>query len=226
MNCEGYRDKLIDALASGESVSGGEVVAHLRVCAECKKFYETQVRLFGAIDSGVRAVVNESVPASLLPRVRARMKEVQMAGTNWKLSWNVVAVAGVVVLAALGFVARREPRPTAVLVETAAGARIVPGKITRVLAPEKAEHPIIRRRHRESEEPYSNTESPNCSSEVLVPGEERVGYEQYIRTVRAGSRSPAKETKFVDPIEIATQEIAQLQIQKLEMNSLAEEARE
>jgi len=35
--------------------------------AECKKFYESQVHLsLGAIDSGVRAVVNETVPASIV----------------------------------------------------------------------------------------------------------------------------------------------------------------
>jgi hypothetical protein len=53
-----------------------------------------------------------------------------------------------------------------------------------------------------------------------------MGYEQYVRTVRVGSRSLAKEAKFVDPIEIPPQEIAQLRIEKLELNSLAEEAQE
>jgi hypothetical protein len=171
-------------------------------------------------------MVNEGVPASLLPGARARMEEVQTARTNWKRSWNVAALAAVVVLAALGFMARREPKPTAVPVETAASARIAPEKMTRVLAPEKTVHPVARRSRRERGEPFSNTESATASAEVLVPAEERAGYQHYIQTVRAGSRSLAKEAKFVDPIEIAPQEISQLQIKKLELNSLAEEAQE
>ncbi len=226
MSCERYRDKLVDALASGEGAPGGEIATHLRVCSDCRGFYEAQRLLFGAIDSGVRVVMNEAVPPSLLPGVRARMEEVQVAGTDWKFSWNVLAAAAVVALAALGFVARHEPRTTPVLVETAASAGIVPGKIAKVPATEKAGHPTIRRSHKESGESYPSTESANASSKVLLPAEERVGYEQYIRTVRAGSRSPAREAKFVDPIEIVPQEIAQLEIQKLEMNSLGEEARE
>jgi len=76
MSCEGYRGKLIDALASGERSLAGDAAAHLRTCAECMSFYEAQVHLFRAIDSGVRAMVNEVMPASLLPRVRARVGEI------------------------------------------------------------------------------------------------------------------------------------------------------
>jgi hypothetical protein len=226
MNCEGYRDRLIDALASGESSLAGDVAAHLRGCAECKGFYEAQVNLFGAIDSGVRAMVNESVPGSLLSGVRARIGEAQTARTDWKISWSLAALATVVVLMAVGFTARRGPRPTGVPVETAASARTVSEKTTRDLPPEEAVHPVVRRSRGESGELFSNTESATASSEVLVPAGELAGYEQYIRTVRVGNRSLAKEVKFVDAIEIAPQEIAQLQIKKLEMNSLAEETQE
>jgi hypothetical protein len=226
MSCEGYRDKLVDALAGGESSLAGDVLAHLRVCAECKRFYEAQVHLFGAIDSGVRAMVNEAVPPSLIPGARARIGDVQTAGTDWKLSWNVAALAAAVVLVAVSFMARRGPRTTAVPHETAASARTASEKITRALAPEKAVHPVVRRSRRESGELFSNTESETASSEVQVPAEERTGYEQYVRTVRVGNRFLAKEVRFVDPIEIPPQEIAQLQIEKLEMNSLAEEAQE
>jgi RNA polymerase sigma-70 factor (ECF subfamily) len=226
MKCEGYRDKLIAALASGESSPADDVAAHLRTCAECKKFYEAHVHLFGAIDSGVRAMVNEAVPASLLSEVRERMEEVQAARANWKLSWSVAGLAAAVVLVAVGFMARRGPRPTAVPLETVASARPTSEKITRVLAPEKAVHPVVRWSHRTRGEPFSNPESVTSSPEVLVPAEERAGYEQYIRTIRVGNKALAKDANFTDPIEIAPQEIAQLQIKKLELTSITEETQE
>jgi hypothetical protein len=64
------------------------------------------------------------------------------------------------------------------------------------------------------------------SPEVLVPAEERAGYEQYIRTIRVGNKALAKDANFTDPIEIAPQEIAQLQIKKLELTSITEETQE
>jgi hypothetical protein len=102
MSCEGYRDKLIDALASGASVLGGELAAHLRACAECKKFHEAQAHLFGAIDSGLLAMVNETVPASLLPRVRAGLDE-QGATRRARIpAWSFAAVIAAVAIVAVG----------------------------------------------------------------------------------------------------------------------------
>jgi len=98
MNCERYQDKLIAALASGEKSLDLDVAAHLRACAECGKFYEAQVQLFQAIDSGLRAVVNERMPASLLPGVRAQIAAKRMAG-SWFLT--LVPVAGIVMVALL-----------------------------------------------------------------------------------------------------------------------------
>jgi hypothetical protein len=98
MSCEGYRDRLIDALAGGEGSLGGDMAAHLRECAECKKFYEAQVHLFGAIDSDVRAMVNVAVPASLLPGACARIEKTRMA---WAWVPWVVPAAGVAMVALL-----------------------------------------------------------------------------------------------------------------------------
>jgi hypothetical protein len=102
MKCEGYRDKLVDALAGGEGALGGELAGHLRACAECKKFHEAQVHLFEAIDSGVRAMVNETVPASLLPGVRARMGERAFTRHAWIPGWSFAAVITAVAILATG----------------------------------------------------------------------------------------------------------------------------
>jgi hypothetical protein len=98
MNCEGYRDRLVEALASGENPLVADVATHLRACAECKRFYGAQVGLFEGIDLGVRAMVNETVPASLLPGVHARMGEKRMDG-SWFLT--LMPIVGVLLVALL-----------------------------------------------------------------------------------------------------------------------------
>ena len=117
MSCEAYRDKLIAALAGGESLPAEDVALHLRSCAECAEFYETQVHLFGAIDAGVRAMVNEAVPASLLPRVRARVAEADVPRRAWRFYVKPLAAAMAIAVVSLGvFLVRRENAPARVAV--------------------------------------------------------------------------------------------------------------
>jgi len=111
MSCEGYRDKLIDALASGESSPAGDILAHLRACGECKKFYESQVHLFGTIDSGVRAMVNETVPVSLLPRLRARVADADVLIGVWRIYLKPLAATTAIALLLCVFLVRRENAP-------------------------------------------------------------------------------------------------------------------
>lgn len=95
MSCEGYREELSDALLSGDGALSAALAQHLLRCTDCAEFYETQKRLVTAMDSGVQAMVNEKVPASLLPSVRTRMEEVEFA-RQWS-RWLLPA-AGVVAL--------------------------------------------------------------------------------------------------------------------------------
>src|SRR5258708_8469628 len=126
MNCERYKEKMVEALASGESSPARDIAIHLRTCEECKRFYEAQVNLFGAIDSGVRAMANDTVPASLLPRVRARIEEVRAPRLVWRPAWGVVAIAAMILVVSLGFVRRSgslrdtglTKAPTAVAIRT------------------------------------------------------------------------------------------------------------
>jgi hypothetical protein len=111
MSCERYRNKLVGALAGGESALGGELAAHLRVCVECAKFYEAQVHLFGAIDWGVRAMVNEAVPVSLLPRVRARVADADVLIGVWRIYLKPLAAATAIALLLCVFLVRRENAP-------------------------------------------------------------------------------------------------------------------
>jgi hypothetical protein len=75
-----------------------ELAGHIQSCAECRTFYAQQAELFRAMDSGLGAMVNESLPPSLLPRVCARMPE-----THTVSPWfhRLLPVAAVLVIACL-----------------------------------------------------------------------------------------------------------------------------
>ena len=98
MSCERFQEKIDDALASGERALNGEIAAHLRTCGACREFYEKQRQLFGAINAGVQAMVNQGMPASLLPGVRARLEEAPAVRMIWRPAW-LMPVAAAVVLA-------------------------------------------------------------------------------------------------------------------------------
>ena len=82
MLCEHYKDTLIDSTANGAAPSG-ELREHLAECASCRAAFAGEQSLFAAIDTGLHAVANVEVPASLLPRVRARLYEVATPRLAW-----------------------------------------------------------------------------------------------------------------------------------------------
>ena len=101
MSCEAYREKLNDALVRGDAALGEVLATHLRACADCGEFYEAQKRLLGAMDSGVKAMVSEETPPSLLPRVRARMEEAPFE--HFRMRWTPATAAVVVLLVLITF---------------------------------------------------------------------------------------------------------------------------
>jgi hypothetical protein len=82
MLCEDYRKELTEAAAGGSALSR-ESRAHVEACTSCRAFFEEERQLFAGIDSGVRFTANAEVPASLLPRTRANLREQQVPRRSW-----------------------------------------------------------------------------------------------------------------------------------------------
>jgi hypothetical protein len=209
MNCEEYQDKLVDALAGEERALGGELAAHLRGCAECKKFYKAQVYLFEAIDSGVRAMVNETVPASLLPRVRARVAEAGLPRRSWGLRWSFAGVAVAAVLFISVGLLRRGPENTSKVSDrsptVAQGMRGATGATPaqpRVTVPMETV----------------------TAREVLVLAEERAAFVRFVtdlpeeRDAAVALTRPATEAKD-EAVEIALMQIDELEVKPLESSN-------
>ena len=82
MPCPHHKNALIEAAASG-SHPQGELRAHLDVCLDCRAAFEREQSLFASINTGLHVTANAEVPASLLPRVRARLNEEIAPQRRW-----------------------------------------------------------------------------------------------------------------------------------------------
>ena len=82
MPCQHHKNALIEAAASG-SHPQGELRAHLDVCLDCRAAFEREQSLFASINTGLHVTANAEVPASLLPRVRARLNEEIAPQRRW-----------------------------------------------------------------------------------------------------------------------------------------------
>ena len=109
MPCKHYKDALIEAAAS-DAEPQGELRIHLAGCSDCRTAFEQERSLFASIDAGLHVAANAEVPASLLPRVRARLDEESAPRRVWATSWLVLASAAVMVAAF--FTARALWRPS------------------------------------------------------------------------------------------------------------------
>jgi hypothetical protein len=226
MNCEGYQDKLIAALASGESLLDGDVAAHLRVCAECGKFYEAQVHLFGAIDLRVRAMVNKTMPASLLPRVRARIEKTRAPRLVWRPAWSVVAIAATILVVSLGFVRRSGPLRDAGLIKAPTAAAIRAETVSFAATPTEAASRAVKPRRRPRNKAETRIDRPTEVPEVIVLAEEG---EAFVRFVARIPVDPQKAVALTRPAPLQQDlpvEIALLQIEKLKVKLLEPTAEE
>src|SRR5258707_1763583 len=226
MNCERYKEKMVEALARGEGAVHGELAAHVRACGACREFYEAQVDLFGAIDSGVRAMVNETVPASLLPRVRARIEKVRTPRLVWRPAWSVVAIAAMILVVSLGFVRRSgslrdaglTKAPTAVAIRT----ETVPFAATSREAASTAVNP----RRRPGNNTGTRIDRPTEVPEVIVLSEEREAFVRFVARIPVDPHKAVALTRPAPPQQDLPVEIALLQIEKLKVKLLEPTAEE
>jgi hypothetical protein len=74
MSCRALRERLNEAFAAGDSESlSRDTALHLQSCSDCRDYCNAQAKLYEAIDSGVRTLVEDVAPPSLLAGVRGRL---------------------------------------------------------------------------------------------------------------------------------------------------------
>ncbi len=176
MPYEHYKDALIEAAASSVQPQG-DLRAHLGACASCRAAFDQEQALFASIDAGLHATANAEVPASLLPRVRARLDEVSAPRRIWVTNWLVLASAAVIVFAL--FAARAVWRPNIVQkpVETAGKTSVPPPQnLDHVVAPPVEKNSAPQRQFAIAKNPVAQETSVRgkTMSEVLVPHDQEL----------------------------------------------------
>jgi hypothetical protein len=97
LSCSAIRKKLNNALAAGPAnAMERETASHLQACDGCRDYYGAQTKLYEAVGSGVRHLVEATAPPSLLPGVRERLAEVAHQRPN--PAWVRALVPSTVVL--------------------------------------------------------------------------------------------------------------------------------
>ena len=226
MNCEKYREQVLNALASGVDSPGGKVEQHLRTCAACGAFFTAQKNLFAAIDSGISAAVNVPAPPSLLPGVRAHV-----ANLGPKRNWLPILVPASFALAAALFAVglfvrdgnRIPVKPNAALPQLTSvqGPASIPSQTDGVRGP-VAPPARMRPAAKLSRSPFVPT--PAADSDVIVLPEESAAFAAFVSEL---SKQRAIAVAFTRPAartQDATLEIALLVVEDLEVKPLAARA--
>jgi hypothetical protein len=194
------------------------------VCLDCRAAFQQEQSLFSSIDSGLGAVANSDVPASLLPRVRAGLDEAARTQRRWFQPWIFAAASVALGLAVFQFTRPQHSRldnqakqTPQVPISEAPGKNAGP-QISRLAAQ------IVSSNTNKQQTPAHSTLLRLVASsqpEVLVPADEREAFARFVATLRERSdvavalATPALPTKG-EPGDLKPLQINGLEIKPLE----------
>jgi len=226
---------LIEAAASGAQPQG-DLRAHLAGCADCRAAFAQEQSLFASIDAGLHVAANAEAPASLLPRVRARLDEAVAKQRRW-LQPVILAAASVALTFAIFLFARPHPsRPDNQAKQTPqilGSETLVKNARPQVSGP--ATQIVSSTANKSQTRVHSTLLRPVASSqlEVLVPPDEREAFARFVavlgerREVALALATPAPQTKDepagLEPLQINGLEIKLLAGTESEQSDGAEQ---
>jgi hypothetical protein len=222
MNCRTAQEKITDSF-SASSVLPREVIAHRDSCAQCRAFYEAERDLFESLNNSLRKIVNQPVPPSLLPQVRARLDSAPVSALLGTLQQRLVAIAAVLILSLyVGYLNHRpqiapdaQDHGAPVSSDLSSPAPAVPAPVE----PTTPSPELARR----------NVSSPRGSqpaAEVIVSSEERRALVRFIARAPEQNGDVAPLTHSEPLNEDPPEEIASVDLGRVEIQPLEAEARE
>jgi hypothetical protein len=226
MPCENYKDVLIEAAASGAEPQT-ELRTHLAACAPCRTAFAEEQALFASIDAGLRQSVSAEVPASLLPRVRARISEEALPRRSWFTNWLTVATAAAIIA---GFFVTRvvwrlnlRPNPPANNAQANPPTPVLPPPQAPVRTPEPSSaansHSNPQTLLARNSQNLRLQPVRNSIPEVLVPRDQEVLLttyaEQWGQRKRGSLLAQNSGETLLAPLEVAPIQIAELDVKLL-----------
>ena len=228
MPCEHYKNALTEAAASAVEPRG-ELRAHLETCVPCRATFAAEQSLFYSIDMGLQVHVNSEVPATLLPRVRAKLNEETSAARNWSGVRFAFAVAATLAIAFLStqihwrFDTVPQPVNVAVNKVSLPSAASPPQNQKVVSVPSANEHALTHtdaaavKHHVPNDSPAPHNPEP----EVLVPRDQEILLANYQQQWQAGKHPPI--AAYLGKESFVSLEIAPIQIAELDVKLMAEQ---
>jgi hypothetical protein len=215
MNCRIAQSKITDRFAAESPVLPEEVCAHWETCQSCREFYESERTLFASLDLGLETLVNEPVPSSLAPRVRARLSQTSLE-SSWTAGWKIAVLAVATLVLGLGLLWKIHPDHVAVPRRTPI-ARTTPQTAPHTSsAPSSAPVATVSVKH-----VVIASSQTEAMPEVIVLAEERRAYARFAAgSVALLPVAPviAPTTAEMDdkPMEIGLLQIEEIEVQPLE----------
>jgi hypothetical protein len=182
MPCKHYKNALIEAAASGAEPPG-DLRAHLAGCADCRVTFEQERSLLASIDAGLQVTANPEVPTSLLPRVRARLDEVDTRQLRWFQPLVFAAASIALALAILLFARPPHSNPGIQAKQTPQiPVDEAPGANTAHQSPGPGAQIVSANATNSQTRVRSTLSRPVASSqpEVLVPPDEREAFARFV----------------------------------------------
>lgn len=224
MFCEAYNQSLRDAATSGEVLAPAQQ-QHLASCESCRVTFAEEQSLFAAIDSGLRAVSNSEVPATLIPRVHVALNN-EPAPKRRGFALPMWGFAGAAATAAVIFALFHLPyRHPSSPIES---ARVSPPSIAASASPpppsgvNSSSHGGVSQLQHERPIVVVASRGPKPKSpEVLVPDEERVAFAQFMAHASPSPTNISARATLVprapqEIVEISRVEIASLEVRPLD----------
>ena len=223
MNCRTAQEKINDCLAAS-SVLPSEVATHCDSCAKCRAFCETEQRLFESISSDLPLLVNQPVPPSLLPQVRARLDSVPAFPLFGTLQQVLVTSAALLILAvSVGHLEHRAQIKQDVQAQNAGVSR---NSLNNSATPAPTPAAQVTASTEHTRKPASSPRSPEVAPEVIISSEERRALTRFVARVPEQNNAVVDLTHSVPLNDDPPPEMASVDLGKVEIQPLEAEARE
>jgi len=227
MNCKQCQVKILNSLAAGAAQLSREAFDHQQTCPVCREFHDAQANLFHSMDASLHAMVNQAIPPSLFPGVRARLSQEQVARRGWISHWSFAVVTAVAFVAvSVGYVRHRSENhlnsPEVGLVVSQSTGNSLPAAQTPRI-------PVIALPNRTYKRANPQVPSPATSEatpEVIVLAEERQAFARFVAEIPEEQEVALALTQPAPAPEEVPVQIALLQIDSLELRPLEGTPRE